>query len=268
MCRKQLHHLTHCLTSLAALAGGGNQAWPSQSINSLTRPHLCCSAGSVDSADLALMWWGDEQGLRRLLGTGPFCLGEWGSFLAWPMAWVCLTYSSLMVFCGLTHGFLSSLGEKWEVCYKIKNVMTYLWLVASSVAEVQAAAWLALGGGKVSAWCCSSTGGLVLLTGLYVMVPCRASPAWCLCRAQFLAAWGRSELGVLVVQGPMAQLAEAPVFHQQSHHHSGFLGHLWVAANLGLPALLEVLVPAWVLLVPGWLCPPTSQGRALPLLPA
>lgn len=42
----------------------------------------------------------------------PFCLGEWGTFVASPPAWVCLAYSSLTVFCSLTHSFLSSLGEK------------------------------------------------------------------------------------------------------------------------------------------------------------
>lgn len=72
--------------------------------------------------------------------------------------------------------------------------MTYLWLVASSLVKVQAVAWLALGGGKVSAWCWSRAGGLVLLKGLYGMVPCRVSPTWCVCRAWFLVAWGLPEL--------------------------------------------------------------------------
>lgn len=94
------------------------------------------------------------------------------------------------------------------------------------------------GGERVSVWC-SSAGGLVLLGGLYGLVPCRASPAWCLCRAQFLVAPGETRAGSIASVVLGAQLAEATVFYQQSHHHSSFLVHLQVEADLSLPAHLK-----------------------------
>lgn len=105
MYRKQLCHLTHCPTLLAALVGEENKVWPSQ-IHQWPDPMSPWLLSQLPSAVLIfLSWWGGERGLWRL----PVCLGE----LGFPVAWVCLAYSSLMVFCNLTHSlFLFSLGKK------------------------------------------------------------------------------------------------------------------------------------------------------------
>lgn len=107
MYRKQLYHLTHCPTLLAALAGGGTKAWSSQSISSLTRWHLCCSAASCDSPDPALVQWGDEQRAMEASGHGPLLPGGVGNLsgLTSSLGLSCIFFTdsvlvaSLTVFC-------------------------------------------------------------------------------------------------------------------------------------------------------------------------
>lgn len=115
--------------------------------------------------------------------------------------------------------------------------MTYLWLVASSLAKVQAAAWLAQGvRGSLSGaavlvvWCCLEGYMGWFPAGQVQLGVCVGLSSW----------WprGRLELGALLLWcWGLSWLR--PVFYQQSHHHSSFLVHLQVEADLSLPAHLK-----------------------------